>query len=182
MATYEGMKAKAEYLGGPAFEISQADSKAYADSLKVNATGQAVVNITYISTGVGQHRQSKPVIFPVVFRKEPHFTSGCATVKHIDTNVWHDPIGSCGLYAWKKDSAGNYIGAYVWTRVDIHPLDPANPDRPPANLTTQHYLTFTAVAGKDLPDATNAPSTAQMMAQLRDIGIASAFMASRTDT
>lgn len=182
MATYEGMKAKAEYLGGAGFEITQADAKAYADSLKVNATSQAVVEITYISTGVGQHRQGKPVIFPVLFRKEPHFTSGCSTVKGVDSKIWHDPIGSCGLYAWKKDNAGNFTGAYVWTRVDVHPLDPANTTRPPATITTQHYLTFSAIAGKDLTEATNAPTTAQMLAQLREVGIASAYIAARTDT
>lgn len=130
-------------------ENSTGDAQAEAQQKKSNRGRQATVEITYTSTGSGQRRNKSPLIFPVLFRTEPHLTTGCATIKNPEPKIWHDPIGHCGVYAWKRDGKGYYLGAWIWTRVEVYPLDDTTFDPPPASMSTQHYLTFSAEGLKD---------------------------------
>jgi hypothetical protein len=126
------------------------DAAAKEQTQKENAARPAVVEMTYESTGVGQQRVSKPLFFGIAFRNEPHFTTGSATVKNPDSKHWHDPIGQAGVRTWERDSRGLYVGAHIWVRTDMYPIDPTNGDLPPAKTTTLHYLTFTGTGIKSI--------------------------------
>ncbi len=167
-----------------------------------NTSRPATVEVKHVSTGLGQQRVKEPLIFPVVFRTEPHFTQGSAVILNPDPKVWADPIGTAGVYAWKRDKRGFFLGAYCWVRVDMSRLDGGIiADNQRATLgnfiqrermlgwrigntkrgsmeerfarwdleqtkraytaamtrdkaKVQHYLTFSAVAVKDLPTRT----------------------------
>lgn len=150
-------------------ERNETDTASRRDTAKENAARPASVQITHISTGVGQHRVDKPVRFPVTFRAEPHFTSGSATIKHANPKTWHDPIGTAGVTAWVRDSDGNFVGAKIWVRVDMYPVDPGNPEPYPA-VSTRHYMTFSALAIKDLPrSALNPQLTPRAVDLLRGL-------------
>lgn len=106
-------------------EIATSNDESAKAAAAENASRIAVVEVQQESKGIGQHRLPKPIIFPVVFRTEPHFTSGCATVSRIHDGLYHDPRGSSGVYAWKRDAKGYYTGAYCWLRVDIEAISSA---------------------------------------------------------
>lgn len=171
LATYQNAlnEAKEAFATFNFVENLTADDNAKVSTKKENATRQATCEIRFQSTGTGQRRNKTPITFPVIFRKEPHFTSGSATVKHPDPTNWHDPIGTVGLYAWRKDARGYYIGCLVWTRVDCYPVDDNQGDIPPQNMVTQHYLSFTGQAIKDIPTSGKSGKTNSL--KPRTVGI-----------
>jgi hypothetical protein len=132
-----------------------------------NATRQAWCEMTLVSSGIGQRRHGL-MTFNCVFTREPHLSTGCGTVKNPVHGVWHDAIGTSGVYAWKRDTKGHYVGAYVWTRVDIYPIDVTSTATPPAALSTQHFLTFSGVATKNIGSGSSA---AQSVAKVKKPGI-----------
>lgn len=141
-------------------ERSLTDNTARRETVKDNAGRHASVECYCDSTGAGQHRLSKAMRFPITFREEPHLATGCATIRNPDDKTWHDPIGSAGVYRWIRDDDANFIGALVWTRVEIHPIDPASTSPLPAKMRTRHYFTFSGFAIKDLPTNTLDPKLA----------------------
>lgn len=133
------------------------DDDSRRDTIKDNAGRQAFAECYVDTVGSGQQRINKALRFPITFRQEPHLVTGCATIRNPDPAVWHDPIGAVGIWAWLRDLNGNYLGAKVWTRVDIFPVVSDNTTTPPQNTKTRHYLTFTGFAIKDLPTNTLDP-------------------------
>lgn len=138
-------------------EHSLTDATSRRETIKDNAGRHAVAEMYVDSTGSGQHRILKPLRFPLTFREEPHLVTGSATIRNPDVKNWHDPIGQVGIYAWLRDDDANYIGASIWTRVDIHPIAAGNPGPPPAKVRTRHFMTFSGFAIKDLPTNTVDP-------------------------
>lgn len=142
-------------------ENATSDQAGRASTEAENATRAASVECTYTSTGFGQHRLKTPVIFPVIFSSEPHFTSGCGTVKSAGGGYYHDPIGTAGIWQWEVDSRGYFLGAHLWVRVDIYPTRKGEDIstlaahkaklKGLAAMKTLHYLTFTGRAIKDIP-------------------------------
>lgn len=66
--------------------------------------------------GRGDIRIAQPVNFSLTFAEEPIFTAGLAL--HTGSLVDHlYPLATVGVYQWKKDSRGMYIGAYIWASV-----------------------------------------------------------------
>lgn len=144
--------AKSRLQGGRAAENSTTDQLSRLDNQKANSARPAYAELTYISTGTGQQRIAKPLIFPVIFRSEPHFTSGSAVLRNPDAKTWHDPIGTCGVYAWQRNSRGHYLGAFIWVRVDCYPVRADLTQAPPQDMRTQHFMTFSAKAYKEIGD------------------------------
>lgn len=147
-------------------ENATADNAAQAAAEAENRTRPASVECTYTSTGFGQHRIKTPVIFPVIFSSEPHFTTGSGTIKSAGGGWFHDPIGTAGVWQWEVDARGYFLGAHLWVRVDIYPTTKslsgtssiaqqrqAQQERLKglAAIKTVHYLTFTGRAIKDIP-------------------------------
>jgi hypothetical protein len=134
-----------------------------------NSTRFASVQCTYESTGLGQFRVGKPIIFPVVFRTEPFFTSGSGVIKNPDPKGYLDPVGQSGVYQWEVDERGYFVGAWMWVKITATPKDhvPAHAQNyqqalaelDAARLGTaaknrmkvQHYMAFSAIAIKDVP-------------------------------
>jgi hypothetical protein len=138
-------------------EVDQSEERARQEALRENSTRPAVAEMAYISTGVGQMRVNAPLIFPVVFRNEPHLATGSGVASNPKPKLWHDPIGHCGVTAWKRNGRGYFTGAWIWTRVEVYPIGDildagglviTNPT-PPA-VKVQHFLTFSGTAHKDL--------------------------------
>ena len=117
-----------------------------------NATRQAWCEVSVLASGTGQRRHGL-VTFNCIFVREPHLSTGCGTVKNNTHKIWHDPVGNAGVYAWQRDTRGRYTGAFVWTRVEIYPVDPTNLATPPDTITTQHFFTFSGVATKNIGPA-----------------------------
>jgi hypothetical protein len=138
---------------------------------KENASRNAQVEVTYNQTGTGQKRVKEAIIFPVIFKNEPHFTSGSGVVSNPNSDVYHDPRGSSGVYAWKRDGRGYYTGAWVWVRIDMErkPISTRTGQGASRQYMYQllagqlhtkvtHFLTFSAIAFKDLPTNTLSPA------------------------
>lgn len=143
-------------------EASTSDTTAKAQTQAENAARPAICEWTYVSTGIGQLRVAKPILFGISFRTEPHFTTGSATIKNPDAKNWHDPVGNAGVRSWERDSRGLFVGAHIWVRVDMYPLTDATADAattasalPLAKTKTLHYLTFSGNAIKDIPSPTS---------------------------
>jgi hypothetical protein len=103
-------------------EIDQTDTASKTAADRENSSRIAVVEVQQQSKGIGQHRLPKPIVFPVIFRDEPHFTYGSAVVSRIHDGLYHDPRGCSGVYAWTRDKRGYYTGALCWVRVDIEAI------------------------------------------------------------
>lgn len=135
-------------------ELNLAQKRATA---RENSARQAISQHSIMSIGVGQKRLNSPLAFGVHFRDQPHFSSGCLTVKNPNSKQFADPVGICGVWAWERDARGFYTGARIWWRVDAYLLD--NVDVADSGTTTpvtpvmrvQHDLTFSGIAFKDLP-------------------------------
>lgn len=159
-------------------EIETSDQQSRLSQDRENASRPAIVEIQQESSGTGQYRLSKPVIFPIVFRSEPHFTYGSAVIHALNPKVYHDPRGTSGVWGWKRDGAGYYLGAYLWLRVDCDPINPSVPvvtsgpsgptgpagpspfvdDAATRKAIVRHYLTFSGVAIKAMPTQKLTPS------------------------
>jgi hypothetical protein len=159
-------------------EIAETDDISRRKADRENAARPAVVEVHQQSKGVGQHRMPKAIIFPVVFRSEPHFTFGSAVVKGPNTTLYNDPRGSSGVWAWQRDGAGHYIGAWCWLRVDVDrtaiDVSPTTYESAMKNhqselarsltqakaaldlnkIRVRHFLSFSAIAVKTLPTKT----------------------------
>lgn len=131
-------------------QTTTSDEAAKEQTQRENAARPAVVEMTYESIGVGQTRVSQPLFFGIAFRNEPHFATGSATIKNPDARNWHDPIGQAGVRTWERDSRGLYVGAHIWLRTDMYPIDTSNANLPPSKTTTLHYLTFTGTGIKTI--------------------------------
>lgn len=129
-------------------EISDQDSR--KATARENASRVANVEIQQRSYGVGQHRMDKPIVFPVIFRTEPHFTCGSAVIAGPKPALCHDPRGSSGVWGWQRNGRGHYTGAYCWLRVDCEQIA-FHTVVDLSKIVVQHYLSFSAVAIKDLP-------------------------------
>jgi hypothetical protein len=145
-------------------ENSQDDDTNRAKASRENAARSAVAEMTYLTTGVTQTRVKTPIIFPVIFRTEPHLTTGSAVVRNPKPDLWHDPVGHIGVGKWERDARGNFIGAYLWWRVEAYPIglildEWGYPifDPPPPPMRVQHFLSFSGVAFKDLPTSSLDP-------------------------
>jgi hypothetical protein len=147
--------------------LTSADSDKAAT--RENAARHAFAEMSYVSTGVGQQRVGKAMRFPIVFRESPQVATASATIKLPDPKLWHDPVGTGGVYAWLRDGNGNYIGAKIWVRVDIHPVDDSSTETPPAKVSTKHYFTFSGMAIKSVPtsgvDNAVTPRTVDILTQ-----------------
>jgi hypothetical protein len=129
-------------------EIGDQDSRKATD--RENAARPATVEIQQRSNGIGQYRMDKPIVFPVVFRTEPHFTYGSAVIAGPKPTLYHDPRGSSGVWGWQRNGRGYYTGAHCWLRVDCE-LIASDTVVDLSKIVVQHYLTFSAVGIKDLP-------------------------------
>jgi hypothetical protein len=132
-------------------ENSTKDDSARKDIQKENSSRPAIVEVRYISRGTGQHRITKVLEFPTTFTKEPRLTCGTGVVKNPDPDNWNDPIGTGGVYMWAKNSNGLFVGAFVFTRVDMYAKDPFNTADPPKGVRTVHYFQFSGQGIKDIP-------------------------------
>jgi hypothetical protein len=146
-------------------ENAQDEDVNRAKAARENASRSAVAELTYLSTGVTQQRVKSPIAFPVIFRTEPHLSTGSAVVSNPDPNVWHDPVGHIGVWKWDRDARGFFIGAFIWWRVEASPIVPILddelyeiPDPEPPNMRVQHFMTFSGIAFKDLPTASLDPT------------------------
>lgn len=171
LAAYnDALRAANEYIATFNFvENATTDEASRAASKKNNAAAQARVEIKLTSKGSGQRRFGL-VTFPVIFAKEPHFTTGSAVIRNPQPKIWHDPIGSAGVYAWKSDSRGFFLGAFMWVRVDVYPVDETFPGLPPETMTTQHYLTFSAEAIKQVSTGAQVKTATASLAT-RTVGL-----------
>lgn len=67
--------------------------------------------------GRGDLRIAQPVNFALTFCEEPVFTAGLV-LKSGQSLIEHlYPMASVGVYKWKQDSRGMYVGAYIWASV-----------------------------------------------------------------
>ncbi len=137
--------------------LDAADSRYGMESDRANLTRPAVIESKYLSTGTGQRRVANPIMFRTMLKDLPQFTQGSAAIKNPNPKIWCDPIGVAGVTKWLRNAAGYYIGAHIWVRVDMLPLDDANTATPPQNCRTLHYLTFSSRGSKALP--TNVPAS-----------------------
>lgn len=149
-AQTELAQARVQLQAGRIAENSTSDYVNRRDIQRANGTRPAYAEITYVSTGTGQQRIRTPLEFPVIFREQPHFTSGSAVKKNPDASTWNDPIGTCGVYAWQRNKRGYYTGAFIWVRVDIYPIAATTATTPPPGLQTMHFLTFSGKAHKSI--------------------------------
>lgn len=131
-------------------EIATSNDEAAKAADKENASRPAAVEIQQQSKGIGQHRITTPIVFPVIFRTEPHFTYGSAVISGPKATLFHDPRGSSGVWKWQRNGNGEYIGAYCWLRVDIDQITHTTPVDL-SKVLVQHYMTFSAIAVKSLP-------------------------------
>lgn len=150
-------------------EMETDADNARAATAKENASRNAQVEVTYFQTGVGQKRIEEVIIFPVIFKTEPHFTCGSGVVLNPNHDIWHDPRGSSGIVSWRCDSRGFYIGAKLWVRMEMDRRPMALNAIPQAQkivnkelgkvakAKVQHFFTFSAVAFKDLPTSAIPP-------------------------
>lgn len=140
-------------------EIETADQESRKAADRENSSRAAVVEVQQQSHGVGQYRLAKAVIFPVIFRSEPHFTFGSAVMKGPSTKLFHDPRGSSGVWGWKRNKAGQYTGAMCWLRVDCEQRSggtgqaytTALRGTDLSRVIVRHFMTFSAIAVKKLP-------------------------------
>lgn len=142
-------------------ERELSDTRSRVERDRENAGRPAVVEIQQKSSGVGQFRILKAVMFPVVFRTEPHLVTGSAVLTGPDPKLYNDPRGTAGVWGWQR-SGRYYTGAFIWLRADCDMLDAtATPSGAElAKTSVQHYLTFSAIAVKNLPTKRlNAAST-----------------------
>lgn len=156
------------------FHFIETDSGDYASqqgAQRENSSRFASVQCTYESTGLGQFRVGKPIIFPVVFRTEPFFTNGSGVIKNPAPQLYYDPIGQAGVYQWDVDARGYFVGAWMWVKITAESKDASsqyalaqNKDQAQAagrdarlrsvaatRMQVQHYLQFSAIAIKDVP-------------------------------
>lgn len=146
-------------------ENSQDDDANRAKAAKENAARSAVAEMTYISTGVTQQRVKTPITFPVIFRTEPHLSTGSAVVKNPAPTEWHDPVGHLGVWKWDRDPRGFFTGAFIWWRVEAYQAVPILDDEgyeildpPPPAMRVQHFMSFSGIAFKDLPTSSLDPT------------------------
>lgn len=158
-------------------EFAESDQASRRNNDRENAARPAVVEVQQVSTGLGQYRLPHPVIFPVNFRTEPHFVCGSAVILGPNTSLYHDPRGSSGVWAWKRDANGLYIGAFCWLRVDCEKQEAGDTLAPGEfarakkerqfqalkaakaatdlrKVRVMHYMTFSAVGVKIVPGNT----------------------------
>lgn len=133
-----------------AYEEAEKDEASRRQTQRDNSSRAAYAEMTYIVQGTGQRRITKPLEFPVVFRSEPHVTMGFSVIRNPDSDGWHDPIASIGIYAWKRNKRGLYLGAFIYVRVDADPVSSVIEGPPPNDFRTQIYLTFSGKAVKNV--------------------------------
>jgi hypothetical protein len=88
--------------------------------------------------------------FDLRFIEEPCFTTGFAVDESTDLVTGHYPRVSCGVYEWKKDNKGYYIGAWLFFTVDTIGPGAALGNEP--NYKIHHHLKWEGKAIKDVPD------------------------------
>lgn len=132
-------------------ETSVTDDESRRDTILENSSRPAVVELTFVSKGIGQTRYADVIDFPIDFVTEPHFTTGSAVKRHPDPTNWWDPRGSAGVRSWQRSGNGLFTGARMWFRVDMDAINATSGGTPAIEVI--HYLTFTGIASKYVPSA-----------------------------
>lgn len=117
-----------------------------------NAARLAYSMHNHESSGVGSVRINEPIMFDVTFLQRPFFTQGAGVVRGPDLGVWHDPVGTAGVYEWIRDKKEAYVGARIYLDIVLRRRDGEVPDEwPPIRM--MHDLSFMGFAYKDLGSA-----------------------------
>ena len=117
------------------------------EAQRQNAARLAFSTHTQVSHGVGHFRLPDPIDFDVVFLEAPHVFTGAATVSVV-TDAVLDPEARSGVWRWKRNLKGHYVGAYVYLGVRVD--DEYGFAAVDVNVTVQHHLMFMGIAYKDL--------------------------------
>jgi hypothetical protein len=106
---------------------------------------------TFTSTGWGELAYPEPVDFGLTFVEEPIVAYGFALVggdKLVDNRF---PRAQGGVYEWRIDGRGFYIGAHVFACVEtVSALITAPYGDPDPNYELKHHFTFSGIALKDI--------------------------------
>lgn len=139
--------------------LAQDTTTARRETQAANSARLALYRHTHASSGVGTVQVPTAIDFDVTFLERPHFTQGAVVKVSPDLAIWNLPIGTAGLWQWKRNTKGYYIGAYVYLDVRMETRNGDVLDYPHVEML--HDLLFSGVAYKDLGDAIS--TDAQML-------------------
>lgn len=121
------------------------------ESMRENAARVAEQWYRVQSSGVGVFRVPEPIIFDTPFLEEPVFTFGASLVRKPADFL--DLLGSAGVWQWRRDVKGMYVGAYYYLSVTRGEtlIGQAGLTPPPARaVIMSHNLVFKGMSFKDL--------------------------------
>lgn len=124
------------------------ERESWLDQIAENSARQAFSWESYESTGLGVCEFEDAIDFGLTFIEKPFISYGY-NVENAD-ELDELPRSTGGVYKWKQDGRGFYIGAHVFVVVDLF-SDSVAPTPMFAEVpVVTHHFTFTAVAIKDI--------------------------------
>jgi hypothetical protein len=140
--------------------LAQDQTTARREAQEQNSGRLALYRHTHATRGVGPVRLDEPILFDVPFLERPLFTQGAGVKVAPDMAVWHLPVGVAGIWQWRRNVKGHYIGAYLYFEVRMETRDGSVQNYPHVEMI--HDLMFSGIAYKDLGDAVS--TEAQILA------------------
>lgn len=114
--------------------------RGYIESLRQNTSRLAQSYNSCVTYGNGRLRLADEIEFHCTFIEQPVVAYGASVTSELAENDY--PMCTGGVFKWRVDSRGFYVGCYVFVTVDC------DEDYP----TVVHDFTFTGIGMKDLPD------------------------------
>jgi hypothetical protein len=111
------------------------------DSQRENSSRLAFAFGTFTTEGSGSALFPDPVEFGTVFVRRPYVSYSWALAEQVD-DLAVMPNCSGGVYRWKQDENGFYVGAWCGANVSIFST---------TTVTMYHDFTFANMALKDIP-------------------------------
>lgn len=135
------------------FEIllAQDSTTSRREAQQQNSARLAFFRHTHGTNGVGPVRMEEPILFDIPFLERPSFTQGALVKAAPDVNIWHMPVGTAGVWQWRRNIKGHYLGAFMYFEVRMETRSGAVLNYPPVEML--HDLVFTGIAYKNLGDA-----------------------------
>jgi hypothetical protein len=110
----------------------------FLQQVSENGARLARVAVVYESSGNGELKVAEPIEFGLHFTEEPSVTTGRVLVDGQALVSGQYPNGDSGVWRWKRDEKGYYVGAYIYFVVDSNLR----------NYKMHHHLIFEAEALK----------------------------------
>jgi hypothetical protein len=136
---------------GPSNPLQHLDSqRALINQTRENSTRFAESFATLNTTGWGEFAFDACFEFGLTFIQMPHVSYSWSLDGDtlVDTRF---PRAGGGVYRWKQDKRGFYVGAWMCLTVDTQSPYIDIGSEPQPNYTMTHYFTFAGKAIKDLP-------------------------------